>query len=178
MENKYIRLRLPTCKRFDKSINTISYNVVNNACRYYLNEIFELAPHCTIGTRNILKILNFLNLKILLAKHTWDKKQYLILVPSIWNRLSDSIKKSNSLNTFKHNVKKHYLTWITHIVFMWIRVSLFIYVYMSVGVCIYTYAYILVRFPLTYSFSWFVLFCFLVYPFLSFPFKPEGPKWK
>ena len=81
MENKYIRLRLPTCKRFDKCINTITCNVVNNACLYYLNEIFELAPYCTIGTRNILKILNVLNLKILLAKHAWDKKQYLILVP-------------------------------------------------------------------------------------------------
>ena len=30
--------------------------------------------------------------------------------PSIWNSLSDSIKRANSLNTFKHNVKKHCLT--------------------------------------------------------------------
>ena len=30
--------------------------------------------------------------------------------PSFWNSLSDSIKKADSLNTFKHNVKKRYLT--------------------------------------------------------------------
>ena len=29
---------------------------------------------------------------------------------SIWNNLPDSIKKANSLNTFKRNVKKDYLT--------------------------------------------------------------------
>ena len=29
---------------------------------------------------------------------------------SIWNSLPDSIKRANSLNTFKHNVKKHYMT--------------------------------------------------------------------
>ena len=30
--------------------------------------------------------------------------------PSIWKSLPDSIKTVNSLNTFKYNVKKHYLT--------------------------------------------------------------------
>ena len=42
---------------------------------------------------------------------------------------------------------------------------------MSVGVFIYTYAYILVYFALTYSFS---SFFSLVYPFLSFSILPEG----
>ena len=64
--------------------------------------------------------------------------------PSIWNSLPYSTTKANNLNTFKHNVKKHYLTWIAHNVFMWICPSVFIYVYMSVGMCVYTYAYILV----------------------------------
>ena len=27
--------------------------------------------------------------------------------PSLWNSLPDSIKKANSLNTLKHNFKKH-----------------------------------------------------------------------
>ena len=63
---------------------------------------------------------------------------------SIWNSLPDLIKKANILSTLKDNVKKHHLTWITHDVFMWICVSVFIYAFMSVAVCIYLYAYILV----------------------------------
>ena len=30
--------------------------------------------------------------------------------PPIWNSFPDLMKRANSLNTFKHNVKKHYLT--------------------------------------------------------------------
>ena len=43
---------LPTSKRVDQCINTITYNFVNNTCPYYLNEIFEFSPYCSIGTRN------------------------------------------------------------------------------------------------------------------------------
>ena len=42
---------LPTSKRVDQYINTITYNFVNNTYPYYLNEIFEFGPHCSIGTR-------------------------------------------------------------------------------------------------------------------------------
>ena len=43
---------LPTSKRVHQCINTITYNFVNKTCPYYLNEIFEFAPHCRIDTRN------------------------------------------------------------------------------------------------------------------------------
>ena len=43
---------LPTSKGFDQCINTITYNFVNNACLYYLNEIFKFSSHCRIGTTN------------------------------------------------------------------------------------------------------------------------------
>ena len=67
---------LPTSKRVDQCINPVTYNFVNNTCPYYLNENFEFAPHCRMGTRN-----TFLNLKILLARQTWNKKQSAISVP-------------------------------------------------------------------------------------------------
>ena len=63
---------LPISKSVDQCINTITYNFDNNLINY-LNEIFEFAPHSRIGT--------FLNLKILFAKQTWHKKQFLTLVP-------------------------------------------------------------------------------------------------
>ena len=37
---------LPTSKRVDHCINTITFKFVNNTCPYYPKEIFEFAPHC------------------------------------------------------------------------------------------------------------------------------------
>ena len=42
---------LPTSKRINQCINTISYNFVNHTC-LYLNDLFEFAPYCRIGSRN------------------------------------------------------------------------------------------------------------------------------
>ena len=49
---------LPTSKRVDQCKNTTTYNFTNNTYPYYLNEVFEFAPHCRIDTRN-----NFTKLK-------------------------------------------------------------------------------------------------------------------
>ena len=72
----------------------------------------------------------------------------------------ERVKTASSFNTFKDNVKKHYLTWIIHNVYMWIRVSASIYVCMSLSVCIYTYGYLLVCFPLIYPLFFFSLTIF------------------
>ena len=106
---------LPTSKRVDQCINTITYKFVNNTYPYYLNEIFEFAPHCRIS-----------KLKNPFRKTNIGQKDISYIAPSIWNSLLDSIKRTNSLNTVKHNVKKHYLTWITTNVFMCICVSVFL----------------------------------------------------
>ena len=57
----------------------------------------------------------------------------------------------------------HYLTWITHNVFMWIGVSVFIYISMSMGVCTHTYAYIFSVF----AFDLFILMLLLPLFFFS-----------
>ena len=59
---------LPTNKRVDQCLNIVTYNSVNNICLYYLNKIFEFAPHHRIKKRN-----NFFKLK------------NLYIGPSIWN---------------------------------------------------------------------------------------------
>ena len=96
---------LPTSKRVDQCINTITYNFVNNFCPYYLNENFEFASHCRIGTKN-----NFSKLKNPFCKTNMGQKVISYNGPSIWKSLPDPIKRANSLNTFKHNIKKHYVT--------------------------------------------------------------------
>ena len=70
------------------------YNFVNNTWPYYLNEIFEFAPHCTIGTRT-----NFSKLKNTFRKTKMGQKTISYIGPSIRNSLPDSIKKVKNLNT-------------------------------------------------------------------------------
>ena len=77
---------LPNSKRIDHWINTITYNFVNNTCPQNLNEIFEFAPHCSIGARN-----NFSKLKNPFRKTNMGQKAISYVGPSIWNSLSDSI---------------------------------------------------------------------------------------
>ena len=96
---------LPPSKRVDQYINTMIYNFVNNTCPYYLNQILEFAPYCRIGTRS-----HFSKLKNSFRKTNTGRKTIYYIGPSIWNSLPDSLKQMNNLNTFKHNVKKHYLT--------------------------------------------------------------------
>ena len=128
----------------------ITYNFSNNTCSYYLNEIYEFVPRCRRGTWN-----NFSNLKKSFLKTNMGQKTSFFIGPFIWNSLLDSVKKANTLNTFKDNAKKYYLNWIINNVYMSICLSVFTYVYILIRVCIFNYGYILVCFPLTYPFSCF-----------------------
>ena len=95
---------LPTNKRVDQCINTITFKFVNDTCSYYLKEIFEFAPHCRIDTRN-----KFAKLKISFRKTNMGQKAISFVGPSLWNSLPELIKKTDNLNTFKHNVKNYCL---------------------------------------------------------------------
>ena len=78
---------LPTSKRDDQCINTITCNFVKDNCPYYLNESFEFAPCCRIGTRN-----NFSKLKDAFCKSNIGQKTISYIGPSIWSSLPDTIK--------------------------------------------------------------------------------------
>ena len=69
---------LPTSKRVDQCINTITLKFVNNTCLYYLKGIFEFAPHCRIDTRN-----KFVKLKIPFRKTNMGQKAILFVGPSL-----------------------------------------------------------------------------------------------
>ena len=77
---------LPTNKRVDQYINTITFKFVNNTCLYYLKEIFEFATHCRIDTRN-----KFAKLKILFRKTNMRQKVISFVGPSLWNNIPELI---------------------------------------------------------------------------------------
>ena len=74
---------LPTTKRADQRINTITLNFIINTCPYYLNEISGFISHCRIGARN-----NFSKLKNPFRKNNIGQKKFLILVPLCGEQLA------------------------------------------------------------------------------------------
>ena len=77
---------LPTSKRVDQCINTITFKFVNNTCPYCLKEIFEFAPHCRIDTRN-----KFAKVKIPFRKTNMGQEAISFVGPSLWNSLPELI---------------------------------------------------------------------------------------
>ena len=77
---------------------------VNSTCPFSPKEIFEFAPHCRIDTRNKFAIV-----KILFRKTNMGQKAISFVAPSLWNSLPELLKKTDNLNTFKHNVTNYSL---------------------------------------------------------------------
>ena len=90
---------LPTRKRVNQCINTITFKFVNNAC---LKQIFEFVPHCRIDIGN-----KFSKLKIPFRKTNKGQKTISFFGSSLWNSSPELIKKTDNLNTFNRNVKKY-----------------------------------------------------------------------
>ena len=69
-------------------INSITFKFVNNTRPYYLKEIFKFALHCRIDTRN-----KFAKLKIPFRKTNMGLEAISFVGDSLWNSLSELIKK-------------------------------------------------------------------------------------
>ena len=68
-----------------------------------MSDIFLPADSNRVSTRNSYK-----KLSQPFRKTTLGQNSLSYLGPSIWNKLPENIKRCNNVNTFKHNVKKHY----------------------------------------------------------------------
>ena len=95
---------LPVDQRVQQSLNVTVFKYVNKACPYYMKEVFEYASQGRISSRN-----NLAKLKIPFLKTNMGQKRLSYIGPSVRNKLPSSMKRSNSLNKFNHDVKKHYL---------------------------------------------------------------------
>ena len=95
---------LPVTERFNQCINSIVFKYVNNQCPNYLNEVFQTAPENNNQTRG-----SFLKIKCPFCKTNIGQMAQPYIGPTIWSKTPDMLKGTNNLNTFKHNLKKHYL---------------------------------------------------------------------
>ena len=96
---------LPVKDRFNQSINSIVFKYFTKQCSSYLNEVFEWACPNNLRTRN-----SCLALICPFRKTNMGQNALSLIGPSLWNKTPEVHKKTNSINIFKHNFKKYYLT--------------------------------------------------------------------
>ena len=69
-----------------------------------MNDVFKAAGHPNTNTR-----ASFFKLIQPLQNTNYGQKTLSYLAPNIWNSLSVSLKAIEGLNTYKHNIKMHFL---------------------------------------------------------------------
>ena len=89
--------------RFEQCIPVSAFNFFNNKSPFYMNDIFIPADNDRVSTRN-----SYQKLSQPFRKTTQGQNSLSYTSPSVWNKLSESIKKCKSVNTFKHRLKIHY----------------------------------------------------------------------
>ena len=94
----------PVFERFNQCICSNAFKFFNENCPPYLYDLYKPSGQDQINTRS----------SVLKLKHpSWStcsgQNTLSYLTPTIWNNLPTCLKLSNSLNSFKHGVKEHFL---------------------------------------------------------------------
>ena len=109
-QNEFEKLNwLPISDRINQCVLSATFKFINGIGPNYLNEVFQWAAESNRTLRN-----DYRKLKHPFRKTTAGQNSLSFLGPSKWNKLPESTKKCNNINTFKHNFKKLYLTKITN----------------------------------------------------------------
>ena len=66
----------------------------------YINEVFMKAPKPNLSLRN-----SYYKLKLLFHKTSTGQNAVSFIGPVLYNIITENIKRTTELNTFKHNVR-------------------------------------------------------------------------
>ena len=94
---------LPLITRFEQFVISIMFKFINGNCPFYLNGTFEFVPESNVSLRHY-----FLKLKPPFRNTNNGQKVLSFIGPSFWNQIPETLRKTNNLNTVKHNLKKHF----------------------------------------------------------------------
>ena len=92
---------LPINDRFEQCISSMTFKFFNYLSPLYMNDVFKLAHQNTTATRSSL-----FKLRQPLRKTNLGQKNLSYVVPSIWNKLPNFLKRTDNINT--NTVKKHF----------------------------------------------------------------------
>ena len=90
--------------RVDQCASVQAFKFFNSTIPLYMNDVFSPAESSNINTRN-----SFQRLKQPFRKTNVGQNCLSYMGPSVWNKLPRKVKNTKNLNTFKHNVKAHFL---------------------------------------------------------------------
>ena len=94
---------LPIHERISQCSLCSIYKFFAKNCPNYFDEIYV-----PLETNGVHMRSSYQKLNIPHRKTDVGQKALSYLGPSLWNNLNKTLKASASLNTFKHNIKKHY----------------------------------------------------------------------
>ena len=89
--------------RVEQCITVSVFKFFKNQGPAYMSDIFLPDGNNRVSTRN-----SYNKLIQPFRRTTQGQNSLSYIGPSVWNKLSENTKKCNNVNTFKHNVKKHY----------------------------------------------------------------------
>ena len=93
---------LPVTYRFKQCVNTIVFKYFNEHGPNYLNEVFDVAVENNFQLRG-----SFQKLKCPFRKTNTGQLALSYIGPTFWNKTPDTLKRTKTLNTFKHNLEKY-----------------------------------------------------------------------
>ena len=109
-QNEFEKLNwLPVSDRINQCVLWTIFKFVNDIGLNHFKEVFQLATVCNRTFRN-----DYRELKHPFHKTTSGQNSLSFLGSSKWNKLPESTKKLNNINTFKHDLKKLYLAQLTN----------------------------------------------------------------
>ena len=81
------------------------FKFYNNQCPDYFNEVF-----CPVGNNEVATCCCNKKLKLCFRKSKLGMQSLLYVGPSTWKKLPNNLKTANSVNCFKHDIKKYFLS--------------------------------------------------------------------
>ena len=81
------------------------YKFFTKNCANYFDEIYVPLETNGVHTRSSYQKLNVPH-----RKTNAGQKALSYVGPSLWDNLNKTLKRSTSVNAFKHNIKQHYFT--------------------------------------------------------------------
>ena len=95
---------LPIHERVSKCSLCSIYKFFTKNCPNYFDEI-----HVPLESNGVHMRLSYQKLNVPHRKTNIGQKALSYVGPSLWNNFNKTLKTSTSLNTFKYNIKQHYI---------------------------------------------------------------------
>ena len=89
--------------RFKQCINSIFFKYFSEQCPNYLNEVFDVATESNFQLRSTSQ-----KLKCQFCKSNTGQLALTFIGPNFWNKILDTLKRTNNLNTLKSNLKSFF----------------------------------------------------------------------